>query len=325
MTDGCSIAPSRFSIKAGLLCSSAKTYRGTSPDNSKSPSRHWSDWGAALRLEYSARPRSRQVTAASDSSSWPTVVARDGDPRRAPTKPDSKAWANKAARGAVMANGMLSDDLSSSAVAWATPAAQRFEAKDLDRMFERQAECKAKGKSGNGFGLTLDNQVQLWPTPMAGSAGTDTYNAAGNSDFSRKAMALADPLSRHLHPDLPIPDGPRSLQPIPFSPLPSETSMSGGLLAEISVLRRWSERSGGAAGWSGTWTRKVRRRLNPRFAGWLMGWPEGLSGFDTAEMASCPSLRPSLGCGCMDCWMTRQREMLSDLLTIDPPAQGSLL
>lgn len=31
-----------------------------------------------------------------------------------------------------------------------------------------------------------------WPSPMAGSAGTEDYNAAGNSDFSRKAMALAD-------------------------------------------------------------------------------------------------------------------------------------
>lgn len=31
-----------------------------------------------------------------------------------------------------------------------------------------------------------------WPSPMAGAAGTDAYNAAGNSDFSRKAMELAD-------------------------------------------------------------------------------------------------------------------------------------
>jgi hypothetical protein len=29
-----------------------------------------------------------------------------------------------------------------------------------------------------------------WPTPMAGSAGTATYNQAGNTDFSRKVEAL---------------------------------------------------------------------------------------------------------------------------------------
>lgn len=31
-----------------------------------------------------------------------------------------------------------------------------------------------------------------WPSPMAGAAGTEDYNAAGNSDFSRKAMDLAN-------------------------------------------------------------------------------------------------------------------------------------
>lgn len=34
--------------------------------------------------------------------------------------------------------------------------------------------------------------VSQWPSPMAGSAGTEDYNAAGNSDFSRKAMELAE-------------------------------------------------------------------------------------------------------------------------------------
>lgn len=34
----------------------------------------------------------------------------------------------------------------------------------------------------------------MWPGPMAGAAGTEDYNAAGNSDFSRKAMDLADTL-----------------------------------------------------------------------------------------------------------------------------------
>jgi hypothetical protein len=65
--------------------------------------------------------------------------------------------------------------------------------------------------------------------------------------------------------------------------------------------------------------------LNPLFVEWLMGWPEGLSGFDTAATALCPSPQPSHGCGCMDCWLTTQRAMLSDLLTIEPPAQGALL
>lgn len=76
---------------------------------------------------------------------------------------------------------------------------------------------------------------------------------------------------------------------------------------------------------SGEKSSETRRRLNPLFVEWLMGWPEGLSGFDTAGTASCHSPQPPRGCGCMDCWLTRQREALSKLLTIAPPAQGSLL
>lgn len=121
---------------------------------------------------------------------------------------------------------------------------------------------------------------------MAGAAGTDTYNVAGNSDFSRKAEELAKGVRAFTAVDLSLPDRP---------------TPSGEKLSE------------------------TRRRLNPLFVEWLMGWPEGLSGFDTAGMASCRSPQPLPGCGCMDCWLTKQREMLSDLLTIRPPAQGSLL
>ncbi len=76
---------------------------------------------------------------------------------------------------------------------------------------------------------------------------------------------------------------------------------------------------------SGPKSSETRRRLNPLFVEWLMGWPEGLSGFDTAGTASCRSLELSPGCGCMDCWLTTQREHLSRLLMIAPPAQPNLL
>nr|WP_315381341.1 hypothetical protein [uncultured Sphingomonas sp.] len=67
-----------------------------------------------------------------------------------------------------------------------------------------------------------------------------------------------------------------------------------------------------------------RRSLNPLFVEWLMGWPTGLSGFDTAGTASCRSPQPSLGCDCMDYWLSRQRTALAQLLAIEPPAQASL-
>lgn len=39
----------------------------------------------------------------------------------------------------------------------------------------------------------------MWPGPMAGAAGTEDYNAAGNSDFSRKAMEQAEALIERLN------------------------------------------------------------------------------------------------------------------------------
>jgi hypothetical protein len=38
--------------------------------------------------------------------------------------------------------------------------------------------------------LTFDNGFGGWPTPMAGSPGTETYNPAGNTDSSRKTVEL---------------------------------------------------------------------------------------------------------------------------------------
>lgn len=41
-------------------------------------------------------------------------------------------------------------------------------------------------------GVPLTQKVTLagWPTPMSGNPGTDTYNQAGNTDFSRKVEAV---------------------------------------------------------------------------------------------------------------------------------------
>jgi hypothetical protein len=48
---------------------------------------------------------------------------------------------------------------------------------------------------GTKRAANLDDIAALagWPTPMAGSPGTDTYNPAGNTDSSRKTVALVSP------------------------------------------------------------------------------------------------------------------------------------
>ena len=54
---------------------------------------------------------------------------------------------------------------------WPTPDARHFEAKDLEQMEKRRAECKERTGNGNGFGLTLGQAAPLWiagwATPQA--------------------------------------------------------------------------------------------------------------------------------------------------------------
>jgi hypothetical protein len=74
---------------------------------------------------------------------------------------------------------------------WPTPAAQ--EAGGTPEQFlARKQKAKENGAS-LGVSLTslsLVSTLAGWPTPMAGSPGTETYNAAGNTDSSRKTQAL---------------------------------------------------------------------------------------------------------------------------------------
>lgn len=184
---------------------------------------------------------------------------------------------------------------------WATPRSSDGE----------KGSPNQRGSKGD---VMLPAQAAQWPTPMAGSAGTENCNAAGNSDFSRGVMAIVEnwvtPTAR-MHKGggetLTCKDGKSRLdmldyQAEQFHPSPLDQVIPAGPPSS-----------------------PTRRRLNPLFVEWLMGWPTGLSGFDTAAMASCPSPPPLHGCGCMNCWLTTQRAMLADLLAIDASAQAMLL
>jgi hypothetical protein len=129
----------------------------------------------------------------------------------------------------------------------------------------------------------LLQQSAKWATPRA----TDGEKGGPNQSFTAGGIPLpaqaanwspSSPLSQLTY------DGWTSLEPISFSDPPSDGSISGLLLAEISVYRRWSQRSGGAAGWRGIWTRRPRRSLGVKFAEYLMGWPIGWTDCACAEM-----------------------------------------
>lgn len=93
-----------------------------------------------------------------------------------------------------------------------------------------------------------------WPTPMAGSPGTENYNPAGNTDSSRKTVALVAGWSTPKTAT----GGANSKR--------KERGAGGAVLQEQV---RWV---GGAKTLSNAATEKPGA-LNPAFSLWLMGYP----------------------------------------------------
>jgi hypothetical protein len=100
---------------------------------------------------------------------WPTCAAWDGE------------GGGQAARAM---NPERSNDLPDFAMlaGWTTPQAH-----DTN---PRGAGNRGNPKAGNAC-LAWDARAAGWPTPMAGSPGTEDYNPAGNTDSSRRTVALA--------------------------------------------------------------------------------------------------------------------------------------
>lgn len=278
MTDGCSTVPSRSLIKAGLTPSSARTSRGTSTGSSPSQSLHWSDWAAALRAEYSARPRRKQATGASASSCSP---------------PEN----------------------------WPTPNSEQFGADNPAAWLERREKTKQRLGNGNGFGLTLNMAVHLWPTPAA---------TEPRQGYQRRPDGMASEQNQQSLTTIAIDASTTWETPTAATVNGTRRNRGGARSDELLLSDQAAELSNlcsppGPATADGPTSSLHGRTLNPLFVEWLMGWPTGLSGFDTAGTASCRSPQPSPGCDCMDCWLSRQREALAQLLAIESPAQGALL
>jgi hypothetical protein len=162
-------------------------------------------------------------------------------------------------------------------------------------------------------GVPLPAQAANWATPTA-----RMYRGGGQAVTRKDGKSRLDMLDWQAEAwfqqsarDHQTYDGWTFLTPIPFSDLPSDGSISGPLLAEISVYHRWSQRSGGAAGWRGIWTRRPRRSLNVRFAEYLMFWPGGWTRSDSAATE-------------FSHWLLQGRGLLSTLCS-RKPRQATLL
>lgn len=219
---------------------------------------------------------------AAQAANWPTPDTqnhRDGRQRR---KMDVEAEKRGSRKGR---------SLHHEVEAWPTPTA--CSPNSLRGSGQDPEERKADGRT-----INLQGAACHWPTPAARDwrgANSEESQDRRNED-SKRGQQLPNFIAHaYSPPDLPTRAGRESLRPLPFSPLPSDPSMSGTLLESASAFRRWSIRSGGAGGWSGTWIRRPRRSLNPLFVELMMGWPFGLSGFARVGTGLSPWLEAMRG------------------------------
>lgn len=249
-SDGCSTGFSKSSTKAGLLLFSGKTSRGIPTGSSPSWSRHWKEWAAALRQEYSARRESAPATAGNDCSSWPTAdtpsggrvmpegttpTGRTPDGRKVtvglenaakmwPTarSEDSESSGERKSRG-------VADTLTAVSRQWTTPQAH-------DVAQGSPARVGRYGTKHGGRNLTDD--VQAWPTPAATEARQGYQDRTRGKKGSQESLSTVAMKSHSTPPDPPTQDGQPSSQ--------------------------------------------ARRILNPLFVEWLQNWPIGWTDCDSA-------------------------------------------
>ena len=274
-TVGCSIAPSTSSTPAGLILSSARTCRGTPTDSLPSQSRLWNDWAAALRSEYSARPKPEIPCGGSGCSSsrdgWAAPQARDHFPAH------SEGYiASKKAEGHGMRN--LNDE----AAQWIAP--------NVPNGGRSTSHAEMIGNTmyheGKKVQMGLESQAQNWAGPKASDAekaGPNMRGSKGDVPLPAQAMNWAGPAAQNhkgsSEGSIIRQDGKSradilSYQAEQFFHPPS--SPDHPTIAAGSTSSTDSPNSNQPS---------VKRKLNPIFVEALMRWPTGLSGFERREMA----------------------------------------
>jgi hypothetical protein len=117
-----------------------------------------------------ARLTVQSLGAAARLAGWPTARAAEAGPDYAIADREK--------------SGGMSLQTTAALASWATPASRDYRHPNAQSYSER---------GGGKKGEQLPNQAKHlagWPTAMAGSPGTETYNPAGNTDSSRRTVAL---------------------------------------------------------------------------------------------------------------------------------------
>jgi hypothetical protein len=160
-------------------------------------------------------------------------------------------------------------------VGWPTPDAQAFNANSsIEKTDARIERLKAKGINGNGAGYTLGSAAQLvgWPTSRATDAEKNVRTPEGSlREIERKGgpqdLCQAANLTGWSTP---------SSRDWKDTPGMATTAVNpdGSTRNRVDQLPRQALLASGPASTSSTApTARRAASLNPRFSGWLMGYP----------------------------------------------------
>ena len=278
-----------------------RTSRATSPLALTPCCESYETWASRLRLAYSQRKKLARRTKGSGGSAWPTSRAEDSESsgmRHSRGVADTLTavvglWptpmAGTPAQNGNSASG--SSDFSRKAEElarglWVTPQARDFRSPDSPDSPRRQR------KADQGWSENLNDQTSTWPTPAArdhkGENSPDHLaNGTGRLHMDQLPNAVAHGFSR-----------------------PAQAMQSHGVtLSQLRPIWRPLRASvivsHGRATWRRLWKSRAKRRLNPLFVEWLMGWPPGHA------LCACSEMELSH-------WQQRMRGALSHL----PMASG---
>lgn len=219
---------------------------------------------------------SRRRTSDSDCTSWPTARAEDSESTGAHRgMPDTLTSATRLASWVSPKAGDAECGVESAEAraartkspgprlnemaSWATPNQRDFKSEQSSEAFERERWEHARGKS-----LSAEAAIAGWPTPMAGTLETETYNAAGDTMNGRKTRLLIAPWATPVATEIGntpenyaamkrnAKSGPRTAVTHPSL----QAQLVTGMTSSGSPV---GTASGG--------------QLNPRFSAWLQGFP----------------------------------------------------
>lgn len=242
---------------------------------------------------------------------WPTPNAHDGrrpgsdetSTQGANLKRDAEQWAtpqsHDAAGGSPARVGRFGTEhggrnLADDVTLWMTP-----DVPNGGRTMN-PAAVAAKGQTdGRKRQVGLENQVGIWGTPTSNERTFEPRNVDHGIQLANQACHSFLPAPETQMPGSePSPSAPTSRRRMPASQSAIAISSSNsektvGLLK--GRLEDPSERESAAfslfLSLAVTYT---KRRLNPNFVDWLMGWPIGQTGYEQVEMASWLSKAQSL-------------------------------